>query len=37
MIDGEFIDVGTHEKLLERNPLYQEMYEYEMKGVKIID
>ena len=32
MIDGEFIDEGTHEELLSRNNIYQEMYKYEIVG-----
>ena len=35
MIDGEFVDNGTHAELLERNSLYQEMYKYEMAGERI--
>ena len=32
MIDGQFVDNGTHEELLARNNIYQEMYQYEMAG-----
>ncbi len=32
MIDGKFIDSGTHDELLSRNSIYQEMYQYEMAG-----
>lgn len=32
MVDGKFIDNGTHEELLSRNSMYQEMYQYEMAG-----
>ena len=32
MIDGKFIDNGTHEELLSRNSMYQEMYKYEKAG-----
>lgn len=35
MVNGEFIDKGTHEELINRNPLYKEMYEYEMAGERI--
>ena len=35
MVDGKFVDSGTHDELLKRNHLYQEMYEYEMAGEKI--
>ena len=35
MVDGKFIDNGTHEELLKRNNLYKEMYEYEMAGERI--
>lgn len=35
MVDGEFVDSGTHEELLKRNNMYQEMYEYEMAGERI--
>lgn len=35
MVDGKFIDSGTHEELLKRNNLYKEMYEYEMAGERI--
>lgn len=36
MVDGKFEDYGTHEELLSRNNMYQEMYKYEMAG-EIID
>lgn len=32
MVDGKFIDSGTHEELLSKNSIYQEMYQYEMAG-----
>lgn len=32
MVDGKFIDNGTHEELLSRNSMYQEMYQYEKAG-----
>lgn len=32
MIDGQFVDKGTHEELVARNNIYQEMYQYEMAG-----
>lgn len=32
MIDGQFVDKGTHEELLSRNNIYFEMYQYEMAG-----
>ena len=32
MIDGQFVDNGTHEELLAKNNIYQEMYQYEMAG-----
>ena len=32
MIDGKFVDKGTHEELVARNNIYQEMYQYEMAG-----
>ena len=32
MVDGKFIDNGTHEELLSRNSMYQEMYKYEKAG-----
>ena len=35
MVNGEFVDQGTHEELINRNPLYKEMYEYEMAGERI--
>ena len=35
MENGEFIDKGTHEQLINRNSLYKEMYEYEMAGERI--
>ena len=35
MVNGHFIDSGTHNELLERNNLYQEMYQYEMAGDRV--
>ena len=35
MVNGEFVDQGTHEELVHRNSLYKEMYEYEMAGERI--
>ena len=35
MVDGHFIDSGTHDELLVRNNLYQEMYQYEMAGDRV--
>ena len=35
MVNGEFVDKGTHEELINRNQLYKEMYEYEMAGERI--
>lgn len=35
MVNGEFVDKGNHEELLEKNKLYREMYEYEMAGERI--
>jgi ATP-binding cassette subfamily B protein len=32
LIDGKIYDKGTHEELLQRNSLYQEMYNYEKEG-----
>ncbi len=32
MVDGKFVDNGTHDELLSRNSIYQEMYQYEMAG-----
>ena len=32
MVDGKFIDSGTHEELLAKDSIYQEMYKYEMAG-----
>lgn len=32
MVDGKFVDNGTHDELLSRNSIYQEMYRYEMAG-----
>lgn len=32
MVDGKFVDNGTHDELLSRNSIYQEMYQYEMTG-----
>lgn len=32
MADGKFVDNGTHDELLSRNSIYQEMYQYEMAG-----
>lgn len=32
MIDGQFVDNGTHEELLSKNDIYCEMYQYEMAG-----
>ena len=31
--DGKIDDVGTHDELLARNPIYQEVYTSQMKGV----
>lgn len=36
MVDGKFVDNGTHDELLSRNSIYQEMYQYEMAG-EIVD
>ena len=35
MIDGRFVDKGTHDELLSRNNIYQEMYQYEMAGESV--
>ena len=35
MVNGHFIDSGTHDELLVRNNLYQEMYQYEMAGDRV--
>ena len=35
MVNGHFIDSGTHDELLARNNLYQEMYQYEMAGDRV--
>ena len=35
MVNGEFVDKGIHEELINRNQLYKEMYEYEMAGERI--
>ena len=32
MVNGHFIDSGTHEELLAKDSIYQEMYKYEMAG-----
>lgn len=32
LIDGKIYDTGTHNELLQRNSLYQEMYNYEKEG-----
>jgi ABC-type multidrug transport system fused ATPase/permease subunit len=32
LIDGRICDKGTHEELLKRNTIYQEMYNYEKVG-----
>lgn len=31
--DGKINDIGTHDELLARNPIYQEVYHSQMKGV----
>ena len=31
--NGKINDVGTHDELLSRNPIYQEVYTSQMKGV----
>ena len=32
MYDGKINDIGTHDELLSRNPIYQEVYYSQMKG-----
>jgi ATP-binding cassette subfamily B protein len=29
---GEIVDVGTHDELMERSPLYQEIYQSQLGG-----
>ena len=31
--EGKISDIGTHDELLGRNPIYQEVYRSQMKGV----
>ena len=31
--EGKINDIGTHDELLGRNPIYQEVYRSQMKGV----
>ena len=32
MDNGRIVDTGTHEELLERSPIYQEVYTSQKKG-----
>lgn len=33
--DGKVSDIGTHEELLERNEIYQEIYESQKEGAEL--
>ena len=33
MEEGEIVDIGTHDELLERNAIYQDLYHSQQKGV----
>ena len=33
MNEGEIVDIGTHEQLLARNEIYQDLYHSQQKGV----